>query len=171
MIRTLPTCDRSELILPGILRLSQVIWNSDTGKWCQLPYPNHPKGCPKYGEHEQCPPQALAIDKLLDFSKPVYLVYSEFALWRHIEKMERRHPKWTERQKRNVLYWQGTSRSLLKEKIHLATVVTNMDTSVMCPEGSGVNVYATSMIHGLKLQKIKGLRICTHIALVGNRRV
>ena len=36
-----------------------------------------------------------------------------------------------------------------------------------CGESIGVNLYATCLISGLKLERIKGLSICRHIGLVG----
>ena len=36
-----------------------------TRLWCQLPYPNHPKGCPNYSKNPNCPPLAKFMKKIL----------------------------------------------------------------------------------------------------------
>ncbi len=43
-----------------------------------------------------------------------------------------------------------------------------LNTITTCPEGMGVNVYATARAHGLILEKIRDLKMCRHIALIGS---
>lgn len=154
----------------GTIKAVQIITNKNTGKWCQIPYPNHPKGCPKYNKDNACPPIAPFIAEILDLRKSIYIVFSEFNLHAHVEKMRKRHSQWSERQLRNVLYWQGTSRKQLRQRTLKAMSQTNCNVISYCPEGMGVNVYATCRASGLKLQRIRDLMICRHIALIGYRR-
>lgn len=153
----------------GTIEILSLVSSDKTGQWCQIPYPNHPKGCPNYGKRDHCPPLAIKLTNILDLSRPLYLVHSEFDLLRHVEKMKARHPHWTDRQLKNVLYWQGTSRKQLKERVKIAQYVTSCNIVSYCPEGQGINVYATCAKSGLKLEKIRYLKTCRHIALLGFR--
>jgi hypothetical protein len=99
----------------------------------------------------------------------MYLVYSEFDLGAHIEKMKAAHPEWSDKQCRCVLYWQGASKKLLKGEIKKAVKETGLKIVVDKPEGVGVNVYATCFKSGLRLERIKGLKICRHVAIIGQR--
>jgi hypothetical protein len=151
----------------GTIKISKLISSNKTGQWCQISYPNHPNGCPNYGRKHNCPPFAIKLTNILDIDRPIYIVYSEFNLRNHILKMKNRHPQWTARQLRNVLYWQGTSRKQLKERVKVAQYVTGCNFISYCPEGQGINVYTTCIKNGLKLEKIRYLNICRHVALLG----
>ena len=148
----------------------KIIHNTKVSDWCGLPYPGHPKGCPNYCSGKaKCPPVAPYITEIMDLDRPVYLVYSEFNLAAHMAKMKKRHPHWTERQQRNVLYWQSRSKKQMKERAAEAVRILGADTICTMGEAAGVNLYATCRLSGLKLEKIKGLKICRHVALVGWR--
>lgn len=153
----------------GIIETTEIITttNKRSGEWCQLPYPNHPKGCPKYNQSETCPPKASHIADVLDLRRPIYIAFSEFNLSSHMAKMKKKHPKWTDLQLRCVLYWQNTSRNQMRKRAKLAQALRGGDTIIECPEGAGVNVYATCRANGLPLQRIRYLTICRHIALIG----
>ena len=140
------------------------------GKWCQSPYSNHPKGCPNYNATVKCPHQAPLIGELFDLKKSLCFVHSEFDLAVHVAKMEKKHPEWTLKQCKCVLYWQGTSRKQLKDRIREAMADLGADTVAMVPEALGVNVYATARLAGLNLERIRYLSICRHVALIGNSR-
>jgi len=158
------------MILPhGIIKVERVIQSQNTGQWCRIPYPNHPKGCPNYGR-DGCPPNALHITKVLDFKQSIYIAYSEFNLQAHMKRMKEKHPHWSERQQRNVLYWQGTSRKQMRQRAKHIQYLTRADIVLTCPEAHGVNVYATCFVNGLHLEKIRHLIICRHIALIGFRK-
>ncbi len=138
--------------------------------FCRLPYPGHPKGCPNYGVKKHCPPKAPYITKILDITKPMYLVFSTFDLAAHMRKMHRRHPKWTERQLRNVYYWQNTSRAQLRQRmLQVAMDVPTITVLIPAPEAYGVNMYVTCRHAGLPLEKIKHLKTCHHVGLIGSR--
>lgn len=144
--------------------VEKLITSSRTGEWCRLSYPGHSKGCPNYGR-EGCPPKASPINEVLDLSRKVYIVYSEFNVEEHSRRMEAKHPTWSERQCRCVLYWQGMARKRLREEV---SKVAGEDHIVLyCPEAHGVNVYATCKLAGITLEKIRSLKVSRHVALIG----
>ena len=149
----------------GIIEAVKIVTSHKTGDWCLHPYPGHPKGCPNYGR-KGCPPDAAFITEVMDLRRPVYIAFSEFNLYLHMCRMHKKHPNWSERQLRNVLYWQGTSRKQMRQRAKIAQFYGG-DVVLTCPEAHGVNVYATCRYSGLRLQKIRYLSVCHHIALIG----
>ena len=121
-----------------IYPVKRLILSDQASRWCRLPYPDHPKGCPNYGKAEKCPPEAPAAGDYFDLSRPTWLVHSEFNLSSHIARMEKKHPEWTLKQCRCVLYWQPTSRRQLKYRIKEALSIVNADGSTLIPEAMGV---------------------------------
>jgi len=120
-----------------------------------------------YWHKNGCPPNVKYITEILDFNKPFWIVYSEFDLDNHVHRMKQKHPKWSDRQLRCVLYWQNTARKRLKEIAKIAQYETGAGVVLFYPEAHGVNIYATCQKHGLILDPIKNLKICRHIALMG----
>lgn len=111
---------------------------------CTKPYKDHPRGCPNYGKKPICPPQAPALGAVFDLTHIVYAVVNRFSLADHAIKMKQRHPNWTERQCRNLLYWQGTARKQLKEGIKWAQGRSRTPLlPLLIPEATGVNVTRT----------------------------
>jgi hypothetical protein len=51
-----------------------------------------------------------------------------------------------------------------------AIKILSTNTNTICPEGMGVNVFATAIKAGLTLDKTKSIDICRHIALIGYRK-
>lgn len=153
--------------LRGKLRVKRLVTTTKTGNWCLLSYPNHPHGCPNYNKRNTCPPLAPSISKILDLNYPMYLAFSSFDLQAHVGRMMLKHPTWSMKQLKNVLYWQGTSRKQMRIRARAVMTLTGSDTSIECPEGMGVNVYATCLLSGLILQKIKRLDTCHHVTLIG----
>jgi len=82
--------------------------------WCQLPYRNHKKGCPNFGK-EECPPYTELFDKR-PYDK-FRLMYAVFDFKTYKERMKKRHPEWSESQCGNLLYWQGSIKKMLKDRI------------------------------------------------------
>jgi len=122
-------------------------------EWCKLPYPNHPKGCPNYGVRDTCPPKIKRIAEVFDLSRPHFFILVEFDLASHVAAMAKKHPNWTDRQCRCVLYWQGKPRSKLKKESK-KFVENNPGTSfTTCPEAMGINVFRTCHKHGLMMKK------------------
>lgn len=85
--------------------------------WCRLPYPNHPKGCPNYDKNPFCPPIAKFMVEILEIFSYFYLIFAEFNLKEHKERMKKLHPNWSERQSACVLYWQSSVKKSLKNYI------------------------------------------------------
>lgn len=154
--------------LCSTLEVKRLVTSDKVGAWCRLPYPGHPRGCPNIGRPPFCPPGSVHIVDYLDTSRPIYLVYSFFHLESHAEWMKCRHPHWTDRQCRNVLYWQGSVRAELRRNVSAAMSFLGCDAVTYCPEGQGVNVFATARLAGLRLDKTRRIRIDHHIALIGH---
>jgi predicted metal-binding protein len=150
-----------------IIKISKLITSPHTGEWCKIPYPNHPRGCPNYGKKNTCPPYARKLTECVDMDRSLYIVHSEFDLLKHVQKMTSKHSDWTYRQLKNVLYWQGTSRKQLRERLIEASKITNCNYITTCPEAQGVNVFATCVKSGLVLDKTYNISTCRHIAIMG----
>jgi hypothetical protein len=155
---------------PWIYPVKRLVVSRKVGRWCRLPYDGHAKGCPKWSCDKMCPPIAPAVGEYFDMGRPLYLVHSEFNLANHILRMEKKHPDWTLKQCRCVLYWQNTSRKQLKERAAVAASLLGTDRMAMVPEAMGINVYATARISGLKLERIRHMAICRHVAMLGYDR-
>lgn len=119
------------------------------GTWCKLPYPGHPKGCPNF---PKCPAKHPDIQKVNGLSW--YAVVEKFDLRAHAEKMAEAHPNWTDRQCRNLLYWQGGVRKRLKEKA-LREFDPFADVLLEIPEASGINVFETMAHVGIHIQRTR----------------
>ncbi len=85
-----------------------------TRLWCQLPYLNHPKGCPNYNKNPLCPPKAKFMKNILIRYNHFYLIYAEFNLEIQRERMLLIHPNWSERQAACLLYWQNSVKKVLR---------------------------------------------------------
>ena len=161
--------DRSKLksLPPWIVPIKKLILNPSVGEWCQLPYPGHPKGCPNYGKNDRCPPKVQHVTDCFDLEKPLYFVHSEFDLKAHAAKMQEKHPGWSERQCRCVLYWQPKSRKQMKERAASACLELKTNRITACPEGMGVNVFATARLAGLNLERTRSINTCRHVSMLG----
>lgn len=138
------------------------------GYWCTLPYPNHKNGCPNYGNKQGCPPLAHTFHDMIE--NPFYLVIQEFDLLAHVQKMKTRHPEWTERQCRNVLYWQKRVVKLLREKSwELARKKGGKYIVLEIPEANGVNVFKTCLNIGIELETFPQ-NIIRKVMIVGQRK-
>lgn len=133
-------------------------------EWCKLPYPNHPRGCPNYGKRFSCPPQAPLIKEWLGNYKKLWFVCVPFNLAEHIENMLLKHPSWSNRQARCVLYWQSRVNKELQLETQGFTEGLNADWTY-CPEAMGVNVIETASKAGLPIET-KPQRIVYKISLV-----
>jgi hypothetical protein len=125
--------------------------------WCKFAYPGHKKGCPNYlsPNKPKCPHNTPMVYRFFDLHRGLYFVVERFSLLNHVKKMKAKHPQWTERQLRNVLYWQNRPKSALKEQAKNAM------------ELLGADVYTTMRRHGLILERIRHLKTAQFIALIG----
>ncbi len=126
--------------------------NSEVVALCRRRYHNHPRGCPNWGKKQGCPPKARPIAKVIDLRKPTYCIYNAFDLASHVNRMRERHPAWTHYQLRCCLYWQGTARKHLKEKIKMFLRLFPEYTVLRTPEACGVDVTATMASAGILLE-------------------
>jgi len=150
-----------------IVPVKRLVISPRVADWCKLAYPGHPKGCPNYGKAAKCPPKAPHITDFIDITRSIYLVHSEFDLKSHAEQMKEKHPEWTARQCRCLLYWQSRSRKQMKERALLAIKMLRTNRATACPEAMGVNVFATALLSGLKLDRTRSIDIARHVTLLG----
>ena len=150
----------------GTYEVKRLVTSAQVGKWCRLSYPGHKRGCPNYGR-PNCPPGAGSIVDVIDTTQPMYLVSAMFNLKYHAELMKIRHSGWSDRQCRNVLYWQQIVRADLRRAVKAAMGFLGCDVVTYCPEGFGVNVFVTARAAGLKLDKTRRIWIDHHVALIG----
>lgn len=151
------------------IKIKKLRVNMKARKWCLLPYPGHPKGCPNYNDpkHEGiCPPSAPLIQDFIDLQKPMYLIVEEFDLDAHVEKWLIDHPTNTLKQARCVLYWQNGVRSRLKRKCESFKKAHPGFVTTLVPEAMGVNVIATAQLVGIPI-KPKPDGVVYKIALAG----
>ncbi len=130
------------------------------GTWCCLPYPGHPGGCPKF-------PGCIAEHPdFKDWEKSFrwWAVIEEFNLKAHAETRKLKYPGMSERQARNLLYWQGGVKSRLRKKALAARNPNGMILTV--PEASGVNVFKTMERIGIRIEK--NPQVVCKVMLVGN---
>lgn len=112
---------------------------------------------------------APKLGMVFDLSMPLYFAHSEFDLEADIKRRKKMTPGQTERQYRCVLYWQGSSRRQMRGRAKAAMWTFGLNEITECPEGMGVNVYATARKHGLTLDRIRGLKVCRHVSLMGTK--
>lgn len=108
--------------------------------YCKIRSKSYPKGCPNYGKKEGCPPNQLLINKVLDFSKPIYIIYTEFDIGGFAKKMLEKHPTWTEKQTYCCRYWQPKARKFQRSEESKAVKELGLTKIVNGPEACGVNV-------------------------------
>lgn len=121
---------------------------------CAQHYKSHKKGCPNFGVRADCPPLAPMFDQVFDTKKDIYAVYSVFDLNAHVQKMQSKHPQWSQKQLYNLLYWQGTAKKQLKEnlKCFMDQFREQGYYATACPEAMGVKVTETLSNAGIKLE-------------------
>ena len=120
---------------------------------CLKPYPNHKNGCPNYGTKKGCPSGVPMFDSFYDLSKRIYAIYNKFNFKGHVDRMKEKHPDWSKRQLECCLYWQGTARKNLKERIEIFARLTGRRYVVnSVPEAMGVNVTETMKRVGIELE-------------------
>ena len=138
------------------------------GKWCLLPYPNHPKGCPNYGKKQICPPFSKPFHEIIE--PPFHIVIESFDLEAQAKKMKKKHPEWSDRQCRNLLYWQKGVVKRLKEKAKKFINSQNEDFVLLeVPEANGVNVFKTCENVDIILERVPQ-RIIRKIMIIGTKK-
>lgn len=150
----------------GIVRVKRLCTINDPGELCTTPYPGHPRGCPNYGR-EGCPPHTPDIRVVMDTTRPMYLCYAKFDLLRHERLMSLRHPRWSSRQCRNLLYWQGHVRRCLREHTSRVMWEKKGEMVLYCPEAYGVNVFKTMEEAGIRMDPTHSLHYVHLVSMVG----
>ncbi len=126
--------------------------NIDSPKFCCMPYPNHPKGCPNYGKKDGCPPNVSMLNEILNFNKEAYLIYTDFDMGDHTKKMREIHPDWSERQIYCCLYWQPKARKLHRQEEEKCKKEKKIDLVLPSPEAMNVNVTSLMKKIGVNLE-------------------
>jgi len=135
-----------------IIKLNKIIGGEYVRKWCRLPYPNYPKGCPMYGTRDSCPPKASMWHELIE--APYFLVYQEFDLAAQAERMRDRHPEWSEKMCRNSRYWQkGLMKRLMREAEDFLILFPE-GRILGRPEANGIFVMAMALQNGIEIKRI-----------------
>lgn len=134
-------------------------------EWCKLPYYNHPKGCPNFNSKETCPPTVGLVYDIFDFDKNLWFVIEQFDLKAHKIKMKNSHPDWSNKQCGCVLYWQGSVKKRLNERVKQFIFMGNGNISTDCPEAMGVNVFKTFRKLGLRMKRNPD--VVNKVALIG----
>jgi len=119
---------------------------------CVHPYPNHPKGCPNFNKKRGCPPKVRLVGVHLDLDKDTYVVWNDFDLKAHVDKMRAKYPKWTDRQVECCLYWQPRARKQLKAIVAEFEDLFPGLRVIHTPEAQGVNLTETMRLVGVELE-------------------
>ncbi|KKK73060.1 hypothetical protein LCGC14_2897610, partial [marine sediment metagenome] len=95
-----------EITSINVLRVDRgsIKFTDKTHKWCTLPYPNHKKGCPNFNKNPLCPPNAKIMENILEYYRFFYLILAYFDIFKYTTQMMHKHPNWSERKARCVLY-------------------------------------------------------------------
>jgi len=137
------------------------------GVWCKLKYPNHPKGCPNFGKKITCPPFTKKIFDLID--PPFYIITEEFNLEHQKKRMSKQHPEWSEKQCKNLLYWQKGVMKKLREEAN-SFLLTKKNMMVLeTPEANGVNVFKTCKKLGIEISK-NPQKLVIKVMIIGKRK-
>lgn len=135
--------------------------------WCLYPYYGHPKGCPNWNKSEKCPPKVDYIDKIFDLEKRHWFVFVPFNIRDHSDIMKAKHPAWSEKQCRCVLYWQNSVRKKLREFTEEFIAGNKSLDYTMIPEASGVNVFRTCHRIGVMIRK-NPKKVLYKISMIGH---
>lgn len=141
-----------------------------TVELCRRPYPGHARGCPNLGKKAGCP-KVPPLGEVLDLTQPLWAAWNCFLFGEHVARLKEIHPRWSRRQLECCLYWQGTARKQLEVIIRVALMnfPDNHSGELMvlrCPEAHGVNVTATMLSLGVKLEW-PPVTVAYQVALIG----
>jgi len=131
-----------------------------------LPY-YEKKFCKNYPRCKFSSAHKYQFENVFDLDEPMYLVFKNFDLKNHAMKMKKAHPNWTERQCKNLLYWQRTIDNIVHKRAKRFIKIKNLNRYMTVGEGFGLNIYATCRNAGLKLEHIRrGLNTVRKLALL-----
>lgn len=156
--------------LPELIPLEYVVYNAKAryGPWCTMPYPGptHVNGCPKF---PKCMKERVDFKEFEKRRKyEWYAIVQSFYLKGHMKRLKDKYPVFTERQCRNVIWWQPKVNKKLKNKALKHTFPLMGDILLDVPEANGVDVFETMKLAGLRLEKSKP-KMVHKIMLIGKR--
>lgn len=132
------------------------------GLWCQTKYARHPKGCPNFPKCIETRPDFKTLPDMHWFA-----VIVAFDMGGHIAKMRTLYAKWTDKQCRNLLYWQQTVRAELRRGVE--KLGEPGDIVLDIPEANGVNVFSTMFRAGISIDPKARTKVIK-VMLVGKDR-
>lgn len=152
-----------------IVRVNNLVLDYRSRDWCKLPYPDHPRGCPSYGKKWCCPPKIGTVEKYFDLDAPLWLSVVQFHLAEYADLMKLRHPHWSDRQARCLLYWQPKVNKYLESLTYNFTHGINRSarSATFCPEAMGVQVIKTAKGVGIPIVP-RPKEVVYKIALIGS---
>ena len=81
-------------------------------KLCGQEYYKHRNGCPNLGKKKGCPPNQPQLNRVLNFEKDVYIIYTKFRVGKFAKRMRINHSEWSLRQIYNPMFWQPQARKI-----------------------------------------------------------
>ena len=128
------------------------VFDASVRKLCTRPYARHPRGCPNFAKCSRCPPKVGLLTDVYDLSRGSWVIWTEFDLGAHVQKMREKHPNWSAAQLECCLYWQGIARKKLALEIGKFRVLYPACTVTTTPEAMGLNVTETMSRCGIVLE-------------------
>jgi hypothetical protein len=94
------------------------------------------------------------VGDVLDLSQPTFVIWNQFDMASHIDRMLAKHPDWSARQLRCCYYWQNGARKKLAQEMAFFAGAQHPKHYFLstCPEAMGVNVSATMLALGITLE-------------------
>jgi hypothetical protein len=120
-------------------------------RWCTLPYPRYPHGCPNFGKKTECPPFAPYF---LDVYEPlVKIARLKFNFGEYLNFRRSVHPGWAETALKNSRHFQEHLDSELRKGIAGWKSEFAEDWVVVySPEAMSVNIHLTCKNAGIDLE-------------------
>ena len=131
-----------EITFINIIRVNRnsIKFTDKTHIWCTLPYPGHKKGCPNFNKNPLCPPNVKIMENILDDFSFYYLILANFDIFKYANQMIHKHPDWSERKARCVLYWQKSVKKLMREYIKNIYLKNPSYNFYLFSSGAGENI-------------------------------
>ena len=156
------------IISKNLIEISSdlIVSDEEIQKYCKLAYPGHKDGCLNYGKKNRlngirsdlksriindCPPGIPLINEIFEFSKSLYIIYTEFELGKNAERLFQNGNHKKPEHCYNMRFWQETARKELRqqtEKFLDSEPNTIVD---LTPEAHGVNLYHTMKNLGITI--------------------
>ncbi len=145
------------------IQYDQIVWLKPISHYkckiqylCELPYPDHPNGCPNYNKNPLCPPHSPNRKEILKKYQYFTLFMVKFDFKRHKEQMKMNHPDWSDRQIACNLYYQSHIKKLFYAYVSPYYVYPNQ-VLMGCGSGFGTNIYSMESVGINVFQTLKKL--------------